>query len=96
MVNMLSCWNNQIAGIIYSLQTESKLGYIFLQSCDGCASHAIIKQVARKLLMEAAEVLAAAQAPPRLPPSPQDYVGDYTNRVGHSQVWGISVGHSQV
>ena len=68
-------------------QTESKFGFILLQSCAGCTSNVKIIGLAEKLLLEAVELLAASPIPPRLPPSPQDYLGSYTTIVRQQQVW---------
>ena len=57
---------------------ESKVGFILLQSCDGCGSHQMIIKLAQKVLLKMAAAEATSQPPPSLPPKPQDFVGVYT------------------
>ena len=68
------------------LQAESKVGFILLQSCDGCASHRKIIAIAQQLLLAASGILSAHQAPPKAPPNPQEYVGVYTATIGKVKV----------
>ena len=60
---------------------ENKIGFIFLQSCDRCSSHSKILGVGQQLLLQAATILSEYQAPPSVPPNPQEYVGVYTASV---------------
>ena len=61
-----------------SSQVESKIGFIFLQSCDGCKSHQKIIEIAQNVLSDMSSTERGSQVPPSLPPQPEDYVGVYT------------------
>ena len=75
-----------IIKMISSIQSEIKTGLVFLQSCDGCASHQKIIEIAQGILLQADEVLGMNQPPPSIPPKPTDYVGVYAASVGGFQV----------
>ena len=69
---------------LFSVQHEIKTGFIFLQSCDGCSSHAKIISIAQQIILETSKVLETMQPGPSMPPQPEDYVGVYTNKYGVS------------
>ena len=69
------------------MQTEIQTGFIFLQSCDGCASHQKIIEIAQGILLQADDVLGMNQPPPSVPPNPMDYAGVYATTVGGIQVY---------
>lgn len=71
---------------VFFLQTEIKMGFIFLQSCDGCASHQKIIEIAQGILLQADAVLGMNQPPPSIPPNIMDYIGVYATTVGGLQV----------
>ena len=62
------------------------MGFIFLQSCDGCASHQKIIEIAQGILLQADAVLGMNQPPPSIPPNIMDYIGVYATTVGGLQV----------
>ena len=70
------------------MQLDGKIGFIFLQSCDGCKSHRAIISEAQSVLVDMMTYLLAfaLNGPSTLPPKPQDYVGTYTANVGPMQV----------
>ena len=68
------------------MQLEIKTGFVFLQSCDECASHSKITEIAQGILLQADEVLSMNQPPPSVPSNPTDYVGVYVAIVGGVQV----------
>ena len=70
--------------LLFSVQNEIKTGFIFLQSCDGCSSHAKIISIAQQIILETSKVLETMQPGPPMPPQPEDYVGVYTNKYGVS------------
>ena len=74
------------------MQVESKIGFVFLHSCDRCNTHPKILSIAQQLLLQASRVLTMSQAPPSLPAHPQDYVGIYTATVGKTNVSITTVG----
>ena len=69
------------------IQTEIKTGFVFLQSCDGCASHQKIIEIAQGILLQADAVLGMNQPPPSVPQNYMDYVGVYAANIGGLQVY---------
>ena len=57
---------------------------MFLHSCDGCSSHEPVLNLAQSIIEMVNGVLMSHQPGPALPPSPSDYIGNYTNKEGVS------------
>ena len=57
-----------------------------MQSCDGCASHQKIIEIAQGILLAADDVLSMNQPPPSVPQNVMDYVGVYMAEIGGVQV----------
>lgn len=62
----------------FPVQHEIKTGFVFLHSCDGCSSHLPVIQLAQSIIQRVNDLLEVHQPGPNLPPSPSDYVGNYT------------------
>ena len=53
------------------------MGFVLLQSCDGCQSHDDIIGIGQQVLLEANKALEALQPGPSLPPNAAEYAGYY-------------------
>ena len=66
------------------MQLYGKIGFILLQSCDGCKSHQAIIDKAMSLLAMTTvfQLRSEVYVAPLLPLEPQKYEGLYTAMVG--------------
>ena len=60
------------------MQHEIKTGFVFLHSCDRCSSHEPIIELCQKVILMVNDLLQILQPGPNIPPSSEDYTGNYS------------------
>lgn len=81
---------NSLFYLYLTVQVKSKLGFIFLQSCDGCKSHKHIIDLAERLIFSIS-LGFLLQGPPPSPNTPEEYQGIFAATVAGKQV-GMELG----